>query len=336
MERSNLNLDADCFGSHHPTQPRNERKSLKNPCVDGNEKLTTYCSIETLTLLVMIPVPRPIPILPAQSFAVKHLKGEDCDIPYHVHDAHELILICSGSGSFYVGNAIRRFQAGDVFLLAPGVPHWFRCERQPTGCSDAHEFIVLQFYKSFLGEKYFDLPEHGPLKRLFGTAGLALSFAGLTRDTLAEWLLSMPQAIGHRRLMFVLRMLATLGNKPDSISLQHAITTDIELGGKDPLTHIHHFVSEHLRERIYLEDAAALLHMSIATFCRYFKQSTGRTFVDFVQEVRIAHACDLLKATQLPIRNVCQDSGFHSMAHFIRVFKRSKGLTPHQFRAAFS
>src|SRR5690606_29586274 len=217
----------------------------------------------------MDPVTRPIPILPAQSFAVKHLRGEDCDIPYHVHDAHELILIRSGSGAFYVGNAIRRFQAGDVFLLAPGVPHWFRCARQ-SGCSlETYEFIVLQFYKSFLGEQYFDLPEHGPLKRLFSTAGLALSFNGLTRDTLAEWLLSMPQAIGHRRLMFVLRVLATLGNNPDSTALHQMITTDIELGGKEPLASIQHFVREHLRERIYLEDAAALVNMSVPTFCRH-------------------------------------------------------------------
>ncbi|MEC3878442.1 AraC family transcriptional regulator [Parapedobacter sp. 10938] len=284
----------------------------------------------------MVPIARPIPILPTQSFAVRHLRGEDCDIPYHVHDAHELILIRSGSGSFYVGNAIRRFQAGDVFLLAPGVPHWFRCERLPAGSPNTYEFIVLQFYKSFLGERYFDLPEHGQLKRLFSTTGLALSFNGSTRDMLAEWLLSMLQVIGHRRLMLVLRVLATLGNNPDTTSLQQAITTDIGLGGMEGLEHVRRFINEHLRERIYLEDAASLLHMSVATFCRYFKQCTGRTFVDFVQEVRIAHACDLLKVTDLPIPCVCRDSGFHSMAHFIRVFKRLKRLTPHQFRAAFS
>lgn len=283
----------------------------------------------------MDPVTRPIPILPAQSFAVKHLRGEDCDIPYHVHDAHELILIRSGSGAFYVGNAIRRFQAGDVFLLAPGVPHWFRCERQ-SGCSlETYEFIVLQFYKSFLGEQYFDLPEHARLKRLFTTTELALSFNGLTKDTLAEWLLSMPQAVGQRRLMFVLKILAVLGNSPDSTALHQAITTDIELGGKEPLDRLHHFVSGRLRERIYLEDAATLLNMSVATFCRYFKQWTGRTFVDFVQEVRIAHACDLLRATPLSVHKVGRNSGFHSVAHFIRVFKRSKGLTPYQFREAF-
>ncbi|MGV3764291.1 helix-turn-helix domain-containing protein [Parapedobacter sp.] len=284
----------------------------------------------------MVPIARSIPILPTQSFAVKHLRGNDCDIPYHMHDAHELIFIRSGSGNFYVGNAIRRFQAGDVFLLAPGVPHWFRCERPAAGPSNAYEFVVLQFYKSFLGEQYFELPEHGRLKRMFGTTGLALSFNGLTKDMLAEWLLSMPQAIGQRRLMFVLRILATLGNDPDSTTLHQAIATDIELGGKEQLNLIYHFVREHLSERIYLEDVATQLHMSVPTLCRYFKRWTGQTFVDFVQEMRIEQACELLKATSLPIRIVCRDSGFHSMAHFIRVFKRFKGLTPHRFREAFT
>lgn len=284
----------------------------------------------------MVPVPRPIPILPAQSFAVKHLRGLDCNIPYHVHDAHELILIRSGSGSFYVGNAIRQFHAGDVFLLAPGVPHWFRCDRIAVRDSDEYEFVVLQFYKSFLGEGYFDLPEHSMLKRLFGAEGLAISFEGLTRDSLAELLLSLPQAIGQRRLMLVLWILAALGDNPQCTPLHQAISTDIELGGKVPLDHIQTYVADRLRDRIYLEDVAALLNMSVATFCRYFKQSTGRTFVDFVQEMRIEHACALLRATSLPIREVSQDSGFHSMAHFIRLFKRLKGMTPQAFRKVFT
>lgn len=283
----------------------------------------------------MIPIARPIPILPAQSFAVKHLRGDDCDIPYHVHDAHELILIRNGSGSFYVGNAIRRFQPGDVFLLGPGVPHWFRCEQQPNQCVFGYEFVVLQFYKSFLGERYFNLPEHSRLKRLFWMEGLALSFTGLTRSTLEECLLALPQAIGQRRLMLVLRILAILGDHPDVTSIHQAIATGIELGGKEPLDRVQAYVSERLRERIYLEDVAALVTMSVPTFCRYFKQCTGRTFVDFVQEVRIERACELLKATSLPVQKICQDSGFHSMAHFIRVFKRSKGLTPHGFRKTF-
>lgn len=284
----------------------------------------------------MVPVPRPIPILPAQSFAVKHLRGLDCNIPYHVHDAHELILIRSGSGSFYVGNAIRQFHAGDVFLLAPGVPHWFRCDRIAVCDSDEYEFVVLQFYKSFLGEGYFDLPEHGMLKRLFGAEGLAISFEGLTRDSLAELLLSLPQAIGQRRLMLVLWILAALGDNPQCTPLHQVISTDIELGGKVALDHIQTYVADRLRDRIYLEDVAALLNMSVATFCRYFKQSTGRTFIDFVQEMRIEHACALLRATSLPIREVSQDSGFHSMAHFIRLFKRLRGMTPQAFRKMFT
>lgn len=283
----------------------------------------------------MIPVARPIPILPAQSFAVKHLRGDDCDIPFHVHDAHELILIRNGTGGFYVGNAIRRFQPGDVFLLGPGVPHWFRCERQPGQRAGAYEFVVLQFYKSFLGERYFDLPEHSRLKRLFWMEGLALSFTGLTRDPLQECLLALPQAIGQQRLMLVLRILAILGDNPNVMSLHQTITTGIELGGREPLDHVRAYVNDRLRERIYLEDVAALVMMSVSTFCRYFKRCTGRTFVDFVQEIRIEHACELLRATDLPIPSVCRDSGFHSMAHFIRVFKKAKGLTPHGFRMMF-
>ncbi len=284
----------------------------------------------------MIPVSRPIPIAPFQSFAVKHLRGVDCNIPYHVHDAHELILIRSGSGNSYVGNTVRQFQAGDVFLLAPGVPHWFKCERPLERGVDEDEFIVLQFCKSFLGEAYFDLPEHGKLKRLFTTERLALLFKGVTRDLLADFLLSMPHAIGQGRLLLVLRLLAVLGDHPSCVPLYQAISIDIGLQGKAPLDRIQTYVTARICDRIYLGEAAKLVNMSVPTFCRYFKQCTGKTFTDFVQEMRIEHACELLKGTTLPIRTVCRDSGFQSMAHFIRLLKRLKGMTPLEFRKMFA
>lgn len=283
----------------------------------------------------MIPLPCPIPITPSQSFAVKHLRGNDCEIPYHVHDAHELILVRSGSGSFYVGNGIRRFQAGDVFLLAPGVPHWFRCEQLNSRRPEAYEFIVLQFYKSFLGDAYFDLPEHGKLKRLFVSEGLAVSFKGFVKDSLAEFLLSLPLALPQRRLVFVLRILALLGELHDFTPMQQAISTDIGLNGSEPLAVIRAYVAKHLRERIYLEQAAGLVNMSVPTFCRYFRRHTGATFMDFVHEVRIEHACALLEGTPLALKRICQDCGFQSMAHFIRLFKRKKGMTPKSFRERF-
>jgi len=230
---------------------------------------------------------------------------------------------------------VRQFQAGDVFLLAPGVPHWFRCERLPEKEIEEDEFIVLQFCKSFLGETYFNLPEHGKLKRLFTVGGLALSFKGVTRDSLAEFLLSMPHAIGQGRLLLVLRVLAVLGDHPGCIPLYQAISTDIGLQGKEPLDRIQAYVAGRISDRIYLEEAVGLVNMSVATFCRYFKQSTGKTFMGFVQEMRIEHACELLKDTPLPIRNVCSRSGFQSMAHFIRLFKRLKGMTPQEFRRMF-
>src|SRR5690606_4419570 len=171
--------------------------------------------------------------------------------------------------------------------------------------------------------------------RLFTTERLALSFKGTTRNSLAEFLLSMPRAIGQGRLLLVLRVLAMLGDNPGCVPLYQAISTDINLQGKEPLARIQAYVTDRMGNRIYLEEAAGLVNMSIATFCRYFKQSTGKTFTDFVQEMRIEYACELLKDMPLPTRDVCIESGFQSMAHFVRLFKRLKGMTPRAFRNTF-
>ncbi|RZM21010.1 MAG: AraC family transcriptional regulator [Pedobacter sp.] len=76
--------------------------------------------------------------------------------------------------------------------------------------------------------------------------------------------------------------------------------------------------------------------MSVTSFCNYFKRSTKKTYVDFLDEVRICYACNLLMESDKPVLQVGYESGYNTMANFHKQFLKVKGVTPLQYRKWFS
>ena len=72
--------------------------------------------------------------------------------------------------------------------------------------------------------------------------------------------------------------------------------------------------------------------MTVPAFCRYFKRLTGKTFTHFVNEVRVAQACQLLSDEHLSIAAVSYDSGFNNLSHFNKQFRLVVGTSPRAFR----
>ena len=80
-----------------------------------------------------------------------------------------------------------------------------------------------------------------------------------------------------------------------------------------------------------MHDVAGIIPMSTAAFCRFFKQKTNRTLIDFVKEVRIGHAAKLLLEGNHNVTEACYDSGYNNISNFNKHFKEVKGLSPRDF-----
>jgi AraC-like DNA-binding protein len=92
------------------------------------------------------------------------------------------------------------------------------------------------------------------------------------------------------------------------------------------------FVKEEFKRPIPLEEIAELVNMTVPAFCRYFKKITGKTFVQFVNEYRLAHAAKLLHEKQISITDVCFESGFNNFSYFNKKFKSLTGKSPSTYR----
>ena len=72
--------------------------------------------------------------------------------------------------------------------------------------------------------------------------------------------------------------------------------------------------------------------MQSRSFSRFFRQITGRRFSDYLREMRVGEACDLLQNTELPITDICFSVGFNNISWFNRCFMESKKVTPREYR----
>jgi len=96
------------------------------------------------------------------------------------------------------------------------------------------------------------------------------------------------------------------------------------------------YMNTHYRELITLTDLAACTNMHEASFSRFMKKSTGKTFIDSLNEIRLGHATRLLIDTNQTIAEIAYGCGFNNISNFNRIFRNKKHCTPREFRAHFS
>jgi AraC-like DNA-binding protein len=92
------------------------------------------------------------------------------------------------------------------------------------------------------------------------------------------------------------------------------------------------FIEEHQTEDLALEDVAKAVNASTFHFCKMFKRATGMTFTEYLALVRVAKAKKLLANPQMRISEVAFESGFSSITHFNRTFRKLTGQSPTNFR----
>ena len=86
------------------------------------------------------------------------------------------------------------------------------------------------------------------------------------------------------------------------------------------------------KKDIKIEDVATQLNMSVSAFSHFFKKYTNKSFMKFLIDVRLGHACKLLLDTDHNIKQICYSSGFNNSANFNRLFKKYRSCTPYEFR----
>lgn len=250
---------------------------------------------------------------------------------WHCHDEYELHMIVATSGKAFVGDWIGPFEPGHVVLCGPRLPHnWISLDLPEEGVEKRD--LVIQFLHAPIENASRLIPELGELLPLLERARHGVEFFGFAQIGEEHWR-RVKATKGMRRLAAFTNLMADLARWTDyrllsSVQMQGA-DNDAEL---DQINVVVSRITEHVAQSQTAADFAAELGMSESRFSRFFRRATGNTYTDFVNQVRINRACQLLMSTDRYVTNICYDVGFNNVANFNRRFRELKGVTPTEFR----
>ncbi len=276
-----------------------------------------------------------VPHKPESSFSVHQNTGQNFYNQWHFHPEIELIYIHKGRGTRFIGNDVHRFEPDELCLFGANLAHMWRCDPEYF-IEDSKlkaEVTVIYFHHDFLGEKFFGTPELKNIELLLEKAKLGIKIVGQTKAQIKPMITKLQETTGLERVMVLLSILEKIATSKDREYINTLYHPEkIEPHEADRLNKVFQYISENFQKKITLEEIASVANLSAKAFCRYFRTKTRKTFQDFLLEVKIAHACNLILEKDMTIYEVCYDSGFNNLSNFNRYFKKLMNKTPLEFK----
>lgn len=254
---------------------------------------------------------------------------------FHFHEECQLVYIVQGEGKRIIGDNICFFKPGELILVGANTPHiwhndkkYFECEGENLRARSLSLFFDSGKNLKILSE----MIDVSNMERLFQNAKRGIMFTGKSAKVVKEILREMTGQNEFDRLLSFLRILNTLATTPDIEMLANEGYVNTRTSHcPDRLDLIIKYIFNNFYSDVLLDRAAELAKMNKYAFCRYFKQRTQKTFINFVNEVRISYACRLLLNENKQIAEVCYESGFNSLSNFNKFFRDIKGMTPSEY-----
>lgn len=246
----------------------------------------------------------------------------------HQHNLYEIYYLLNGQRRFFVEDSIYYVNKGDLVLINKGILH-----KTSYASDKSHE--KFGFYISY------DYMEH--LFTLFGKENVLLCFkqphktlSSNQQDYVESLLWKMRnEYTGHEEyaneliksyanefLVFLLRFHKQLHpNKDNELK-----TSDIacERAAK--------YIFKNYSKSLTLKDVAAYVNLSPTYFSKKFMLDTGFGFNEYLSNVRMQHACELLIHTKKAITEIAFLCGYNDSNYFGDVFKKTKGISPSNYR----
>ncbi len=268
------------------------------------------------------------------SFSARQDKIPNINCSWHCHPELELIYFHRGKGTQFIGDKVGKFEGGNIVLLGSNLPHFWRyedCEENKK--KDAGPYAtVIHFNENFWGDKFINLPELSEINELFARAQRGICIGAQTHDEIKQLILKISESDNIFRIIYLLQCLNAIANTEQvsyiaSLGFNYKYHQNV----KSRIDDIYDYTLKSFKDKIQLEDVAKIAGMTETALCRFFKSKTGKSYIQFLLEVRVGYACRLLIDNRYSVKQVCYDSGFNNFTSFYTGFKKITGKTPKKY-----
>jgi AraC-like DNA-binding protein len=275
---------------------------------------------------------------PQHSFSVRRDLVPYVNNRWHYHAEVELIHFKKGEGTQFIGDNIKRFNAGDVVLVGSNLPHYWRFDDAyfEEDAPVAADVRVAHFCEDFWGSQFLQLPENVHIRTILDKAKRGLQITGKTRQKVAELLDSLLHTSNNHRIILLMEALNIIADCKHLTALSSiGFKYNLVENEKDRINAIYDYSIKNFKRTIQLDEIAGVANISPNSFCRYFKSRTRKTYSQFLIEIRVGHACKLLIENNLSIKQLCYESGFNNFTSFHKYFKLITNKSPLIYQKEF-
>ena len=277
---------------------------------------------------------------------VSPLSSKDCFIlierqktnfncPIHIHPECELNFIENAKGAQrIVGDSIEEIDEEELVLVTnPHLEHAWKDYRNVS--KNIHE-ITIQFHPDLLTDTFLNKNQMISIRQLFRHAERGVAFSresiAKVRPLLKTLTCENDSFYSLIKLLIILHELSIDKGMRELSTGQFAANVMHQHSSDESLGRVMDYLSRHYSEVIRLSEVAEMVNMSESSFCRFFKQHTSKSFIDFLTDIRLGTASRALIDSSLSIAEIGYDCGFNNLSNFNRIFKKKKGVTPSEFR----
>lgn len=254
--------------------------------------------------------------------------------PWHFHSEFEIIYIEKGYGQCLIGDNIIEYCNDSLIIFGSELPH---CMQSPIEYKIDENLrvsgVIIQFEKEFMQYAFTHYIQFMHIHKLLTESARGIKYHITKEVEIKNVIKQIPRTTGVPQILLFLKLLYNLS----CIRIQEYGASPnyklvpIEFKNKR-IEKIISYINKKYTMPITLIDISSFAAMNPTAFCRYFKEKTGKTLIQYITDMRIGYACKLLADDKLTISQISVECGFESTVHFNRCFKKTKGITPTLYR----
>ncbi len=250
---------------------------------------------------------------------------------FHWHPEHEILYVVKGKLKLTLGQNVYEARSGEMFFIQGGTFH--------SGvASDACEYHCFVFDLERL------IPEKHICREIvdqINTQTISINESlGVAPDGLYQIYCKLAdRLIVNKRPQYefavtglLLQFMGTLIEQGKFV--RHTQPTEHSLKMMSNMRNVLYKIENEYNTQLTLEQLAEVANLSPNYFCRFFKKVTSRTPIEYLIAYRINIAEYMLRTTDHSMTDIALACGFTDVSHFIKYFRKHKGITPKQYRAS--
>ena len=244
----------------------------------------------------------------------------------HWHEEFEILRVLSGELSLFVNNDLYKLKTGDIAFVNCTNVH----RTEPKNCKYEYIDIDLQIMRTKLGsiyQKYFMPMQSCKLS--------AIPVLPSGKSATSAAINNLFTILSEKKDFYELNLLSSLyGIFELMFKNNYICETTVsrkEIKQSAVVSNLMHWIEDKYTDTITLTILAEKAQLNKNYICKIFKESTGKTPIEYVNEIRIKNVCKELETGKKSIAQIASDNGYKDMSYFCKVFKKHTGITAKKY-----